>query len=155
MKKRTKIIILTLMIVLLGVTGYLNIVLNNNIQQTNTNVTAGSYFSSYRTDRESTRNQQKLYYDAIIESGEPTDAAVIAAVEARQNLIDRMDKEVACEGLVKLLGFSDCVIAMSDQKVNVVVQAESLTDLEVANICQTVIDQLGVELRNIVIIYAD
>ena len=155
MKKRTKIIILTLMIVLLGVTGYLNIVLNNNIQQTNTTVTAGSYFASYRTDRESTRDQQKLYYDAIIESGDPTDAAVVAAVAARQALIDRMDKEIACEGLIKLLGFSDCVIALSDTKVNVVVQASSLTDLEVANICSTVIDQLGVQLRNIVIIYAD
>ena len=30
MKKRTKILILSLMIVLLGVTGYLNIVLNNS-----------------------------------------------------------------------------------------------------------------------------
>ena len=155
MKKRTKIIILTLMIVLLGVTGYLNIALNNNIQQTNTTVTQGSYFSTYRASRESTRDQQKLYYDSIIENGDPNDIAVVNAKNARQELIERMDKEVACEGLIKLLGFSDCVIALSDEKVNVVVQAESLTDLEVANICSTVIDQLGVQLRNIVIIYAD
>lgn len=155
MKKRTKIIILTLMIVLLGVTGYLNIALNNNIQQTNTNVTQGSYFSTYRTSRESTRDQQKLYYDSIIENGDPNDIAVVNAKAARQELIERMDKEIACEGLIKLLGFSDCVIALSDNKVNVVVQAESLTDLEVANICSTVMDQLGVQLRNIVIIYAD
>ncbi len=155
MKKRTKIIILTLMIVLLGVTGYLNIALNSKIQQTNTTVMEGSYFSTYRTSRESTRDQQKLYYDSIIENGDPNDTAVVNAKNARQELIDRMDKEIACEGLIKLLGFSDCVIALSDSKVNVVVQAESLTDLEVANICSTVIDQLGVQLRNIVIIYAD
>ena len=68
MKKRTKIIILSLMVVLLGVTGYLNIVLNNSVKNTNTNVTTLSYFASYRNDRSSTRDQEILYYDAIIDS---------------------------------------------------------------------------------------
>ena len=57
MKKRTKIIILSLMIVLLGVTGYLNIVLNNSVKNVNANTTTASYFTSYRNDRSSTRDQ--------------------------------------------------------------------------------------------------
>lgn len=155
MKKRTKIIILTLMIVLLGVTGYLNIVLNNSIKETNTNVATTSYFTSYRNERKSTRDQELLYYDAIIEAGAPTDAAVVAAQEAKLALLDIMDKEVVCEGLVKAQGFSDCVVSLTNQKVNVVVQATELTDLEVATICSAVMDCLEVPLRNIVIIYAD
>ena len=68
MKKRTKIIILSLMIVLLGVTGYLNIALNNASKQTSTTTTSTSYFTSYRNDRSSTRDQEILYYDAIIDN---------------------------------------------------------------------------------------
>ncbi len=155
MKKRTKIIILTLMIVLLGVTGYLNIVLNNSISEETSTTATTSYFTSYRNDRESTRDQEILYYDAIIDSESSSEAAIAAAESAKLELIATMEKELAVEGLIKALGFSDCVIAISDTKVNVVVQASSLTDTEVAQICTVVMEQLGTELRNIVIISAE
>lgn len=155
MKKRTKIIILSLMIVLLGVTGYLNIALNNSVQQTNTNVTATSYFTSYRNDRESTRDQEILYYDAIIDSDSSSELAVTEAENAKLALIATMEKELAVEGLIKAQGFSDCVISLSDTKVNVVVKGTSLTENEVAQISTIVREQLGTELKNIVIIPAE
>lgn len=155
MKKRTKIIILSLMVVLLGVTGYLNIVLNNSVKETNTNVTTTSYFTSYRNDRESTRDQEILYYDAIIDSTSSTEAAIAAAEEAKLELISMMEKELAVEGLIKAQGFADCVISISDTKVNVVVKGTTLTENEVAQISTTVMEQLGTELRNIVIIPAE
>ena len=155
MKKRTKIIILSLMVVLLGVTGYLNIALNKSVQETGGNVATTSYFTSYRNERSSTRDQEKLYYDAIIASGDPEDAAVIAAKTARQELVELMDKELMVEGLIKAQGFEDCVIAIGDPKVNVVVKAQSLTETEASQIWTTVMDQLHVPLKNIVIIYAD
>ncbi len=155
MKKRTKIIILSLMIVLLGVTGYLNIVLNNSIEETNTNVATTSYFTSYRNDRSSTRDQEILYYDAIIDSDSSTEAAIASAETAKLELIATMEKELAVEGLIKAQGFTDCVIAISDSKVNVVVQCSSLTENEVAQISTVVKEQLGTELKNIVIIPAE
>ena len=155
MKKRTKIIILSLMVVLLGVTGYLTIVLNNSVKETNTNVTTTSYFTSYRNDRESTRDQEILYYDAIIDSASSTEAAIAAAEEAKLELISMMEKELAVEGLIKAQGFADCVISISDTKVNVVVKGTTLTENEVAQISTTVMEQLGTELRNIVIIPAE
>ncbi len=155
MKKRTKIIILSLMIILLGVTGYLNIVLNNSIKETNTDVTTTSYFTSYRNDRESTRDQEILYYDAIIDSDSSTEAAIAAAEQAKLDLIETMEKELAVEGLIKAQGFSDCVIAISDSKVNVVVKSTTLDENEVAQISTIVKEQLGTELKNIVIIPAE
>lgn len=155
MKKRTKIIILSLMIVLLGVTGYLNITLNNTIEETNTNVATTSYFTSYRNDRASTRDQEILYYDAIIDSDSSTQAAISAAETAKLELIATMEKELAVEGLIKAQGFSDCVIAISDNKINVVVKGASLTENEVAQISTIVKEQLGTELKNIVIIPAE
>ena len=47
LKKKTKVIILIAMVMLLGVTGYLNIALNDNITQTSTNIiTTANYFST-------------------------------------------------------------------------------------------------------------
>ena len=155
MKKRTKIIILSFMVVLLGVTGYLNIVLNNSTKQTSTTVTTTSYFTSYRNDRASTRDQEILYYDAIIDSDSSSEEAVKSAQNAKLSLISTMEKELAVEGLIKFQGFSDCVIAIKDNKVNVVVKCASLTENEVAQISTIVKEQLGTELKNIVIIPAE
>ncbi len=155
MKKRTKIIILSLMIVLLGVTGYLNIVLNNSVKNVNANTTTASYFTSYRNDRSSTRDQEILYYDAIIDSASSSQDAIKAAEQAKLDLISTMDKELAVEGLIKAQGFSDCVISISDPKVNVVVKCKSLTDNEVAQISTIVKEQLKTNLKNIVIIPAE
>ncbi len=151
MKKRTKIIILSLMIVLLGVTGYLNIVLNNNVSQTTTTTTT-SYFVSYRNDRETTRDQQMLYYDAIIDSETSSQEAKDNAENAKLELIAIMDKELSAENLVKACGFSDCIISITDPNVNVVVESASITDDESIVITNTVSEALGIEPKYIVII---
>ena len=155
MKKRTKILILSLMVVLLGVTGYLNIVLNNATKQTNTEVTTTSYFTSYRNDRSSTRDQEILYYDAIIDSASSTQDAIDAAQQAKLELISTMEKELAVEGLIKAQGFADCVIVISNDKVNVVVKGTSLNENEVAQISSIVKEQLGTQLKNIMIFPAE
>lgn len=155
MKKRTKIIILSLMIVLLGVTGYLNIALNNAAKTTNTSAASTSYFTSYRNDRSSTRDQEILYYDAIIDNASSTEAAIDAAQEAKLSLVSKMEKELAVEGLVKAQGFSDCVISIANTKVNVVVQTKTLNENEVAQITTIVKEQLGTELKNIVVYCAE
>ncbi len=152
MKKRTKIIILAVMVVLLGVTGYLNIALNNSAQDVPTQTTTASYFASYREDRESRRDQELLYYQAIAESPDSTAEAVQAANEARQALIEQMDTELVVEGLIKGLGFNDCVITMSTSNVNVLVDADTLTEAEVTQIVDVVQEHLGTDLKNIKII---
>ena len=148
MKKRTKIIILAVMVVLLGVTGYLNIALNNSAQDVPTQTTTASYFASYREDRESRRDQELLYYQAIAESPDSTAEAVQAVNEARQALIEQMDTELVVEGLIKGLGFNDCVITMSTSNVNVLVDADTLTEAEVTQIVDVVQEHLGTDLKN-------
>ena len=154
MKKRTKIIILSLMIVLLGVTGYLNIVLNNNVSPTTTTATT-SFFASYRNDRETSRDQQMLYYDAIIDSESSSAEAKTNAENAKLEIVASMEKELDTENLVKACGFTDCVISITDPNVNVVVECASLTEDEVTVITDTVSKALEIEPRYIVIIPAE
>ena len=153
MKKRTKIIIIAAMVLLLGVTGYLNVMLNNSVSSNNDNTaTTSSYFQTYRSDRESTRDQEMLYYDAIISSDTSTAEAIATAESAKLALIDQMEQELVVEGLIKAKGFEDCVVTISDSNVNAVVKASELTSTEVAQIVEIIQSQLATGIENIKII---
>lgn len=153
MKKRTKIIILSAMILLLGVTAYLNVVLNSSISNNDTVIETSSYFQTYRSDRESTRDQEMLYYDAIIASESSTEEAVKNAQNAKLSLVSQMEKELVVEGLIKAKGFEDCVVTISDNNVNAVVKASSLTSSQVAQIVSVIQTELStINLANIKII---
>lgn len=152
MKKRTKIFILVAMVLLLGVTGYLNIVLNSATNETEPTVmTTASYFETYRTDRETTRDQELLYYQAIIDSEKGTEAEA-AAKEAMEELLIKMETELLVENTIKGYGFSDCIVTSSNENVNVIIEAESLTSAEVAQIVSVVQDELHTNIKNIKII---
>ena len=152
LKKRTKIFILIGMVLLLGVTGYLNIALNNNITSTSTTaITSANYFSTYRDDRQSTRDQALLYYDAII-SSESSSAEAIASAEAKKiELISQMEAELVMEGLIKAKGFDDCIVTSIDPSVKIVVRCAdaTLTSNEVAQIVSIVKEQTNKDIDNI------
>lgn len=153
MKKRTKIIIIAAMVLLLGVTGYLNVMLNNSVSGGNDDTaTTSSYFQTYRSDRESTRDQEMLYYDAIISSDSSTAETIATAESAKLALIDQMEQELVVEGLIKAKGFEDCVVTISDSNVNAVVKASELTSTEVAQIVEIIQSQLATGIENIKII---
>ena len=154
MKKRTKIIIITVMVLLLGVTGFLNVMLNNSVSNSdndNTQTTA-SYFQTYRSDRESTRDQEMLYYDAIIASETSTEDAIKSAEESKLALIEQMEQEHIVEGLIKAKGFEDCVVTISGENINAVVKASELSSAQVAQIVSILQAQFNVDIDNIKII---
>ena len=154
MKKRTKIIIITAMVLLLGVTGYLNVMLNNSVSNNGDDVqTTSSYFQTYRADRESTRDQEMLYYDAIISSDSSSEEAIKNAENAKLALVDQMEQELVIEGLIKAKGLEDCVVTILDENINAVVKAESLTAAQAAQITSIIQTQLSITgIKNIKII---
>jgi len=153
MKKRTKIIIISAMVLLLGVTGYLNIMLNSSVSNPATETTTtASYFSSYRSTRESTRDQELLYYDAIISNEASTTDAIKNAEQLKLNLISQMESELVVEGLIKAKGFEDCIVSILDGNVNAVVKAKELSSSEVAQILAVIQSQLNTSLENVKII---
>lgn len=158
LKKKTKIIILSVMVLLLGVTGYLNIALNNEAVSANANVSANTtynYFDSYRTDRSTTRNQEILYYTAIIEDENSTEQAKADAENKKIALISQMEQELAVEYLIKGLGFSDAIITTSENYINVIVKSNELTSTEVAKIVSVVTEQTDYGLSSIKVIHID
>lgn len=152
LKKKTKIIILTAMVLLLGVTGYLNIALNNKVQQTGSNVvTSANYFVTYREDRQATRDQELLYYDAIISSDSSSEDAKKDAEFKKMAIVEQMESELVIEGLIKSKGFEDCIVTKLNPNVKVVVKCAeaTLTSAEVAQIVLVVKEQTNVGIDNI------
>lgn len=153
--KKKKIIILSVMVALLVVTGYLNIALNNNVDDTvTTNTNAADFYASYRDDREESRETAILYYASIIADSTSSEEAKTLAERSLQELISALEKELLIEGLIKSAGFSDVVLSTTSNIVMVVVKAkaEDLTDAQVATIATIVKEQTGKSLSNIRIV---
>lgn len=154
MSKKKKIIILSVMFVLLVVTGYLNIALNKSgtTLTSGENVITGNFFTTYRTDRQSTRDQEISYYDAIIASATSSSEAKANAEAKKQELVNNMEMELVTEGLIKAKGFEDVVVTNSNGCVNVIVKSAELQTSEVAQIVSIVQEQANVGIDNIKII---
>ena len=136
-KPRTKkVIVLSVMVALLVATGVLNWALNDRLtaDPVDANVVTETFFAAYRSDREATRESEFLYLDAIISSETSSAEAKTAAEEQKLDLVERMEKELQLETLVKSKGFEDAIGTVSDSGVNVVVGAAEVTDAQAAQI---------------------
>lgn len=145
MTKKKKIIVLTTMIALLVITGILNIVLNSGTIQTSTNInteySSASFFSTYRTDRTTTRNEAIEYYKDLISNTELTAETKLEYEAKIEQLISAMSIELNMETMIKSKGFSEAVVSYSDTYINVIVKSAELTEAEVAQIVEVVQDQ--------------
>lgn len=124
------------MVALLVATGVLNWALNDRLtaDPVDANVVTETFFAAYRSDREATRESEFLYLDAIISSETSSAEAKTAAEEQKLDLVERMEKELQLETLVKSKGFEDAIVTVSDSGVNVVVGAAEVTDAQAAQI---------------------
>ena len=158
MTKKMKIIVLSVMIGLLIITGYINVALNNSLSNTTnptttqTSAVTQSFYTTYKTERDSTRKQELQFYEAIIAS---TTSSTEAKEEAEQNkmaLINQMEKELVVEGIIVGKGFDDAIVTQSSANVNVFIKSAELNSGEVAMITDVVREQLGVDIDKIIII---
>ena len=159
MTKKKKIIVLSVMIGLLVLTGYINVMLNNSLSSTTkspsstqTSASSESFYTTYKTERESTRQQELQFYEAIIASSTSSDEAKDEAEQNKLALINQMEKELVVEGIIVGKGFDDAIVTQSSANVNVFIKSPELNSSEVAIITDVVREQLGVEIDKIIII---
>lgn len=154
MTKKKRVLIVTGFCLLLALTGVLNIVLNNsaNTSTGSETVTTTSFFASYRTDRNSTYEQEMLYLNAIIASDSASTEAKKNAEAEQANIIANMKLQTSLEGLIKSKGFSDVVVSALTNNISVIVKSGSLTDVEVANIVEIITSETNYTIDNIKII---
>ncbi len=154
LSKKSKIIVLVGMLALLVVTGYLNVYLNNANGNKSESVTAqnSDFFTTYRSDRVSTRNQTILYLDSIIENELSSSSAVAEAEKNKLALADAMETELNIEGTIKSMGFDDVVVSSSNNYYNVMIKTKELSNDDVAKVLEIVTAQTGTTAKYVRII---
>lgn len=143
-----KVLVLCCMVALLVVTGVLNYVLNTRLNDEGNDVinnggedAVATFFSSYRSNRETARAEEFSYLDAIIAS-ESTSAEVKTTAEEKQvELLSFIENELVLESLIKAKGYDDAVVTMSTNNLNVIVNKAELTSEEVSKILGIILEE--------------
>ena len=108
----------------------------------------GSFFDIYRSERDSVRTQELAYLDAIVAQG-GDEATLSEAQKQKMTLVDCMESELNTENLIRAKGFEEVIVSMHNGSVNVIVDADALTDEQVAQILDIVLRQTGETAENI------
>ncbi len=152
MSKKKKIVILSSMIALLVVTAIFNFVLSGST--TVPDATSTTYFSEYKAQRSSSRNEQILQLDKIIaEAGEDSEVKETALTQKMQ-LTALTEKELRLETLIKAYGYEEVVVTMnlSSPNVNVVVKDAEFDQTDAVKIYSILTQENEVDAENINII---
>ena len=155
MSKKKKIIVLSSMIALLAITAVFNFILTTSKSQSDTSVTASAnYFSEYRTNRLTTRNEELLQLDSIIASAEETSTEKSNALNLKIQLTEITEQELLLESLIKAQGFEDVVvtIGLNSENVNVIVKSADLTLDDAIKIYSIIEDEAIATSENVKII---
>lgn len=131
MSNKKKIVILSCMIALLTVTAVFNFLFTTDTigQTESATVSSANYFAQYRTERMTSRNEQLLQLDSIIEMSTEGSAERNEALSLKTQLTEITEKELLLESLIKAYGFEDAVvvIGLDSGNVNVIAKSSNLT----------------------------
>lgn len=111
----------------------------------------GNFTSNAKLVREQRRAQSKETLMQIINNATLTDAQKQTAVETLVNLTTIAEKENAAELLLEAKGFADPIVNIVENEVDVVINAVSVTDRQIAQIEDIVTRKTGFEPKDITI----
>ena len=111
----------------------------------------GNFTTNARLVREQRRAQSKESLMAIINSTTLSEEQKQSAVETLVNLTTIAEKENAAELLLEAKGFADPIVNISENEVDVVINATSVSDQQIAQIEDIVTRKTGYEVEDITI----
>lgn len=161
MSNKKKIILMSSLVLLLAVTAVFNFILANTTSTAATDggVTTANYFSTYRSERTTTRNEELVQLDSVIALYEEGDEKYEAATEMKMEIVAAMEQELVLENMVKSLGFSDAVVSVSvdSDNVNVFINSSELNYDTALSIYNMMKNETGIVAGNIIImpVYAE
>ncbi|MFV0313526.1 MAG: SpoIIIAH-like family protein [Anaerotignum sp.] len=92
------------------------------------------FFAEAKLDREQARAKQKDILSEMMDNENVSQGQKDKCSESMLQLQDRIEKETAAEAMIEAKGFEEAYVRIDDETVDVVVDKESLTDAEIAQI---------------------
>ena len=161
MSNKKKIILMSSLVLLLAVTAVFNFVFANSVTTGSAQggVTAANYFTTYRSERTTTRNEEIVQLDSVIALYDVGDERYEEATAMKMEIVAAMEKELMLENMVKSLGFSDAVVSVStdSENVNVFINSAELNYDTALSIYSMMKNETGVVAGNVIImpVYAE
>ncbi len=160
MSNTKKIALMSTLVLLLAVTAIFNFVLAGRGAATVSGEAAvkATYFTTYRATRNSTRSEEFVQLDAIIEANEVGSDEYNAAVARKEQLVSVMEDELVLESMIKAMGFSDCAVTITDaENINVFVNSDELDYDQMSRILYALEIENNVHEGNVIImpVYAE
>ena len=156
MSKKRKIVILSCMIALLAVTAVFNFILTTGTIDDNQTATVSSanYFSQYRTERITTRNEELLQLDQIIQASADDSEEKSQALAMKMEITTITEKELLLENLIKAYGFEDVVvvIGLQSENINVITKTSDLSTEDAIIIYSILQEEVNASPENVKII---
>lgn len=155
MSKRKKIIIMSSLVLLLAVAAVLNVLLaKNKVASGDTAVTTANYFTTFRSERSTTRSEELAELDSVIALYEEGSDKYNEAVNLKLKIVEMMENELLLETLIKSRGFSDAVVSigMESDNVNVFINSEELDYNTALSIYTILKEEVGVAPGSIIIL---
>ena len=162
MSNKKKIILMSVLVLVLAVTAVFNFIFANQtaaVAAQDGGVTTANYFTTYRAERTTTRNEELVQLDSGIALYDVGDEKHEAATEMKMEIVSAMEKELILENMVKSLGFSDAVVSVSadSDNVNVFINSAELNYDTALSIYNMLKNETGIVAGNVIImpVYAE
>lgn len=114
-------------------------------------VSTSDFFQGYKMQRDANLAKQKDEQFSIMSSDKSSPQAYADAKKKHEELSTMESNITALEELLKGSGYKDAVVLPQNDKVNVIVQANKLTNKEVVDIIATVKQQMDVSGTNVIV----
>lgn len=108
-----------------------------------------SFFAEAKLDREQSRAKQKDILNEMLDNKNISQEQKDKCTESMMELQQRIEKETAAEAMIESKGFKEAYVRMDDNTVDVVVDKDTLTDAEVAQIEDIVKRKTGMDASKI------
>ena len=154
MSKTKKIIVMSSLVLLLAVTAVLNVLLaKNRTANGDAAIATANYFSTYRSERTTTRSEELLQIDSVIALYDEGSEKYTEAVNLKMKIVEIMEKELVLETMIKSKGFSDAVVSIGvdSDNVNVFINSSELDMQTALSIYNCLKEEAGVNPLNIII----
>ncbi|MDE6274076.1 MAG: SpoIIIAH-like family protein, partial [Clostridiales bacterium] len=131
MTNTKKIALMSTLVLLLAVTAVFNFILagTRTAQAAGGDTPTANYFTSFRSERTTTRSEEFVQIDSVISAYAQDSAEYLEAVAMKQKMVGVMENELVIETMIKSIGFSDAVVVIGTDtgSCNVFINSDELT----------------------------
>ena len=111
-----------------------------------------AYFAEAKLSRSKSRDEAMDALKYMLEDADLSDEDMASLTTRAADLAESIEKEGKIENLIKAKGFADCMVYLEEDKIDVLVKCDGMTDSEAAQIKDAILGEVTLPDEKISII---